>query len=206
VALLSRLKKLTGSRAVETTPKVVLDKPGGKGRPTPKRREAVASRPVQPYTRTAVSTTKPGASKKDRRKAGKDQRRLDFQRQRTALKSGDTANLPLRDRGPERQLARDVVDRRLGGVLSYFPFVALVSLVGSFVSQPTVQVMVSSLLLAFIVAGAGDAFLLGRRTRAVVGQRFPDSHNPVRLYAVQRAVMPRRFRLPPPRVDKGAEI
>jgi hypothetical protein len=177
-------------------------KSGGKGRPTPSRKEALAARPVQPYLKTRATTS----NRKERTKDARAERRAAFERQRLALKSGDVANLPPRDRAPERMLARDIVDSRKGGVLQLFPAIAILSLASSAIPDAQVQFLGVTLTMAFFIAAVGDAVLLTRRVRRMVRERFPTSQVKVNAYSVQRAVLPRRFRLPPPRVDRGDTI
>src|SRR5947199_7505604 len=73
----------------------------GKGRPTPKRRDAQKKR------RQAIPTN-PKEAAKVRRERAKETRSL----QRKALLSGDEKHLPMRDAGPAKRLARDIVDTR----------------------------------------------------------------------------------------------
>jgi hypothetical protein len=183
---------------------VVLEKEGGKGRATPSRKDANASRPVGPYTRTKVSGG--GYTGRGDRTSAKAQRRAQFERQRAALKAGDQSNLPPRDAGPERALVRDIVDCRVGGVLSYFVVIAVVSLVFAFMKSYTSQVLGSTLTLAYGIVAIGDAILLTRRCKRRVDEKFPQSRTKVKLYAVQRAILPRRYRLPPPRVQRGDKV
>src|SRR5947208_16227608 len=75
--------------------------PGGKGRPTPKRRDA------QKRRGTPTPTNRKEASKL-RRERMREQR----SQQRQALLTGDERHLPARDAGPAKRLARDVVDAR----------------------------------------------------------------------------------------------
>ena len=191
-------------RGEEAPAPVLLEKEGGKGRATPSRKEANAARPVGPYTRTKVSGG--GWTGSADKRTAKAQRRAQFERQRAALKAGDSANLPARDAGPERALVRDLVDSRAGGVLSYFILIAVVSLVLAFVRSYTAQVMGSTLTLAYGLVAVGDAVLLTRRVRRRIDERFSESRVKVRMYAVQRAILPRRYRLPPPRVQRGDKV
>src|SRR3954463_8855884 len=77
------------------------EQPAGKGRPTPKRRDA------QKRRRGPVPTNKKEAAAQQRARA-RESRML----QRQALLSGDERHLPARDAGPAKRLARDVVDSR----------------------------------------------------------------------------------------------
>src|SRR5580704_17148358 len=73
----------------------------GKGRPTPKRADARKAR------RNAAPHTKKEAAAQQR-----DRNRSERAKARQALVTGDERHLPARDAGPERRLARDIVDSR----------------------------------------------------------------------------------------------
>ncbi|HMA47058.1 MAG TPA: DUF3043 domain-containing protein, partial [Frankiaceae bacterium] len=55
-----------------------------------------------------------------------------------------------------------------------------------------------------LLAVAVDSVVLAVQVTRRVRERYPDSHVRVRAYAVQRALMPRRWRLPRPRVARRA--
>jgi hypothetical protein len=196
---------LLRKKSPPTDAAVVIEKDGGKGRPTPKRSDAVASRPVQPYLRTKAS----GGGKRSGSTSGgssKDARRAEFQRTRAALKTGDTRPLPARDQGPERQLARDLVDARSAGVLQYFVLIAVISLASAALPNKQLQFSSTLLTLIFALAAVLDGILLTRRIGSRVDEKFPGTGVRVKLYSVQRAVLPRRFRLPPPRFRRGDTV
>lgn len=192
------------NKTSESHDATVIEKEGGKGRPTPKRSDAVASRPVQPYLRTKAS----GGGKRSGSTSGgsaKAARRAEFERTRTALKTGDTRNLPARDQGPERQLARDLVDTRTGGVLRFFVPIAVLALATAVVPNKQLQFSSTLLTLIFIFLALVDAALFTRKVQTRVSSQFSGNVR-VRLYSVQRAVLPRRFRLPPPRFERGDRV
>src|SRR3954470_19891879 len=102
------------------------DQPIGKGRPTPKRSDARKQRG------TATPTNRKEAAKLRREKL-REQRLA----QRQALVTGDERNLPPRDTGPGKRLARDYVDSRFTFGQMFFGviFLALgVSFVGGLVA------------------------------------------------------------------------
>src|SRR5262245_47732826 len=78
-------------------------KPGGKGRPTPSRKEAEAAR-------------KAGFKKPRNRREAAEQRRQRARAERVktqeAMRTGDDRYLPPQDKGPVRRFARDYVDAR----------------------------------------------------------------------------------------------
>ena len=78
-------------------------KPGGKGRPTPKRRE------VEKGRRRAITAPR---DRKEAYKQTRERQREERTRSMQALRAGDEKHLPLRDRGPVKKYARDLVDAR----------------------------------------------------------------------------------------------
>jgi hypothetical protein len=172
----------------------------GKGRPTPRRREAQRRRtgPVAPPPRT-------------RREAYRRMREQGSERRaevREGLRAGDERYLTPRDRGPERRLVRDIVDsRRNAGVL--FLFVAVVYVVGLFVRDVRFQAIAVSLWLTVLVLLVVDSTVLGLRIRKLIRARFPDTRQSMRgliFYGVTRATMIRRWRAPKPQVSVGDRV
>jgi hypothetical protein len=187
--------------AQQATPEAAPAKAGGKGRPTPKRRqvEQANRRPIV----GASSAPRVGATREER-KAARAARRELAQRGRSqtreALMTGDERHLPARDRGPARRLARDIVDRRRN-VGEYFLYVALVAVVLSFV-RPTGLVSIV-VLYATMLAVIGDSAYLARKVKREVAERFGEAEaRGIGRYAVMRALQLRRARLPRPQVER----
>lgn len=179
--------------AVETTD--TGDASGGKGRPTPTRREAEEARKQNLRIPKDPKAAKAAARQRDREAR---------QRQREGMAAGDPRYLPLRDQGPARAFARDFVDSRFT-LAEVFIFVAVLVLVLGFIRQPLVQQWVSILFFAFTAVIAVDMavllIVLNRRAKA----QFPDpkDRKGLSLYAALRSMQIRRLRLPPPRVRIG---
>ena len=176
---------------------------GGKGRPTPKRRE-VEQRNRRPIVGASPA---PGASKAERkaaRAAQRDALRAERARTRQALITGDERNLPLRDRGPAKRFARDYVDGR-HNVGEYFLPVALIAVILSLL--PLGQLSLLSLLLIY---GTGllvavDCYMLRRRVQRAADERFGATvAHGSGTYAMMRALQLRRSRLPRPQVSRGS--
>jgi hypothetical protein len=173
--------------------------PSGKGRPTPKRRDAAPRRggPVAPPPAT-------------RREAAKLMRAQGAERRRqvkAGTKAGDQRYLMARDAGPVRQLVRDIVDsRRHVGVL-LLPAAALPVLAQLTGSQQLLS-MATTLWLATLVTAILDFVLTGYVVRRRIRADFPDEHK-LRghiAYGTVRTAQFRRFRLPPPRVRVGDTV
>ena len=181
---------------VETAPEVPVDPSTGKGRPTPSRKEAEAAR------KQSLRLPKdPKAAKKAARERDREARA----QQRAALMAGDERALPARDQGPVKRYVRDFVDSRFT-FAEYFIFVALVVLVAGFIPNPVVQLGVSITWMALIALVAFDEIFLLVRLNSARRKRFPDKaeRKGALWYAGLRTLQLRRFRLPPPRVRRGA--
>lgn len=183
------------------------ERAGGKGRPTPRRREA-EQRNRQPLIGGGRPVLGPNATKEER-KAAKEARRevLRTERaaQRQALITGDESRLPARDKGPARRFARDYVDARRSLGEYFMPF-AIVILLGNLVLRASwlAQTVGVLLLYAVMIIVAVDAFLLRRRVTKLVTQRFgTDQAAGVGGYAMMRSLQIRRTRLPKPQVARG---
>ncbi|MEY2629006.1 MAG: hypothetical protein RL066_822 [Actinomycetota bacterium] len=89
----------------------------GKGRPTPKRKEAESKR--------KVSSLSPVVTKEQKR-AAKLQARQDRVSSRAAYLRGDESALPTRDRGPARRYVRNYVDSRRSTGEYFLPIIFVV--------------------------------------------------------------------------------
>ncbi len=177
---------------VELDPSADPRRTAAKGRPTPKRSDARAAR-----GKSAAPTGK-GASRQD----AKSTRRRQSQEYRAAMMSGDVSRLPPRERAPERVLARDLVDTRIT-VGPFFLVAAVVYFVGGLIPNGAVRLAATLLMLIGIIAVVIDSIVLSWQVSRKVAERYPDSRVRVRAYAAQRALLPRRWRLPRPRVSRG---
>ena len=175
-------------------------RPSGKGRPTPRRREAQRRRtgPVGPPPKTRREAVR------RMREQGTDRRA----EARAGLRAGDERYLPARDQGPERRMVRDIVDsRRNAGVL--FLVSAVIYFVGLIVPSVQVKAAITALLLTVLILVVFDSALIGLRIRKLMRERFPDSRETLgRLifYGATRATMIRRWRMPKPAVEVGDAI
>jgi DUF3043 family protein len=172
----------------------------GKGRPTPRRREAQRRRtgPVAPPPRT-------------RREAYRRMREQGTDRRssvREGIRGGDERYLGARDRGPERRLVRDIIDsRRNAGTL--FLLSAVVYFVGLIVPSVQVKAAITALWLTVLILLVVDSTVIGLRIRKLMRERFPDSTQKTSsliFYGASRATMIRRWRSPKPVVEVGDKI
>jgi hypothetical protein len=180
-------------------------KSSGKGRPTPKRKEA-ERRNRMPLGSGRTATVRPDASKAERKAAKEAQRQAaqeERMRTREALYTGDEAHLPARDKGPARRFARDYVDARRG-IGEYFLPLAIAILLISLVPIPVVQQVGMMTIWTAGLLAFGDAILLRGRVNRLARDRFgAEAASGVGFYAMMRSLQVRRTRLPRPQVKRG---
>jgi hypothetical protein len=161
------------------------------GRETPKRPVA-GRRPAGP----AKPLTKEEA--REQRRAARAEAAAEFRRE-----GGP------RDRGPERLLARNVVDSRRT-VGTWFFGGALIVLIGSNQAMPPAIRLASNVVWGALALGVViDSILISRKIRKLVRERFPNSGErmgSLYLYAIMRSITFRRMRAPAPRVNIGDKI
>ena len=174
------------------------ERPAGKGRPTPKRKDARKQR------RQAVPVNSKEAAKLRREKA-REQRTV----QRQALLSGDERHLPARDAGAAKRLARDIVDTRftLGQVFFGMIIVVLavsLTLTGKSQGAKTAAAAVNLVSIVVLVVVFVDSLLVGRKAKREVVAKFGVKESiGITGYAMIRAMQPRRMRRPPPKKKRG---
>ncbi|NBO25217.1 MAG: DUF3043 domain-containing protein [Actinobacteria bacterium] len=169
----------------------------GKGRPTPKRKEAESAR------KQGISVPK---DPKAARRAARERDREARAKSRAGLMAGDPAFFPRRDAGPVKAQVRDYIDRRRTVGEFFVPFAFVVLLLG-LVNNPTVQTTVvyvwTSVLLLVVLDTILVGILLGRSLRKDYPNKT-DRKGAV-SYGVLRALQLRRFRIPPPRIKAGGK-
>jgi len=178
----------------------VVDKPGGKGRPTPKRRTHAAPVTSAPRTRKEAIAWQKQQRKSQKGVAG--QKKLSPTEYRELMKKGDPRVLPRRDQGELRQLARDYVDSRRmlsNYLLLLFPFMLLGT------AFPPVQIGV----LAAFFAILAEWFVAARGIKKMAAERdiaAREGNLTLAMYAGARSYFPRSWRRPAPRFAIGDKI
>lgn len=202
---LFKRKDATDSVAEEPEPvEEDAPKPGargytpGKGRPTPKRKEA--------QRRTAEP---PPTDRKEAAKRLRDRQRDERIEARQKMMAGDERYLPARDKGPERALTRDIVDARRN-IAGYFLLVALIILLGSSgVMPPAIQLGAQLLWVVVFVVVIIDSVLLSLKVRKLVKERHPKTtirFGSLYWYAIMRSIAFRRMRMPSPQKKIGDQV
>lgn len=188
------LFRRTSSETPATEP---VAKPGGKGRPTPTRKEAEAA---------ARERARLGKDKKAMLRRQRALRSESSKKMRAAMKTGDEKYLPARDQGPVRRFIRDFVDSRLGFTELFFPMFILIFVLG-LTGNPTLSQFSSALFMTSMLLVIVDIALLRYRVRRAITARFPgESLSGVTWYAVSRAMNMRFMRLPKPQVKIGQPL
>jgi hypothetical protein len=176
----------------------------GKGRPTPKRREAEGRRrgPAAPPPRTQREAARRA---KANRPSKEDRRRLAMER-RERMAAGDERYLMPRDRGPVKAYVRDVVDSR-PHIMGLFMPLALVVVLSLLVPVPAAQQYLSLFSLIALTTMIIEGLVLGVSITRKARARFPDENVgalSTGWYAFTRASQLRKLRIPKPRVERGA--
>ncbi|AEE46327.1 DUF3043 domain-containing protein [Cellulomonas fimi] len=173
------------------------DAPAGKGRPTPKRKQAEAAnkRPLVPDDRRAAA--------KAARAAQREQRDREYR----AMQTGDERFMPAKDRGPVRRYVRDWVDARWSLGELFLP-VAAVALVAQFAlaqAAPLFAFYVIVALYLYVLAAIVDGWLLWRGLKKRLVAKFGTQAviKGTAMYAVLRAFQIRPSRMPKPQVKHG---
>jgi hypothetical protein len=184
----------------------------GKGRPTPKRRDAEGRRgPVAPPPKTQREAVK--RSKVAGKSLTKDERRALATERRERMMRGDDAYVLPRDKGPVRAYVRDRVDvrRNLAGLLLPLALLSFLILLMPF---PILQAYGPLVLMIAIIAAVIDSVLFGRQLGRAVRTKFPKGDpsglsmksSSLGFYAFNRACLIRRWRVPRPRVKPGDAV
>ena len=178
-------------------PETTLSKAVGKGRPTPKRRDAEAKglHPVVPTDRQAA---------KREARARRDEA---WERQRVAMETGDERYLPARDKGPVKRYIRDYIDARFSVGEYFLPVAFIVVILGMFgqsMPQTMLWLMIGlyALTLLMILDVVACWLILRRRLDAKFGREKWSGQGRIFWYIMSRCVSMRRMRQPKPQVAR----
>jgi hypothetical protein len=174
-------------------------KKAGKGKPTParKQQEMLRKKPV-------VGNRSPEA-----KRAAKRALQAERAKAREGLANGDERYLTARDRGPQRRLARDVVDSRFTAGELVLPALFLVIIISSVRTDDAVvdfyiQLGTLMAMWGLFVTVAFDGFILGKKAQRVIQEKYGDkAEKGLRWYAAMRSIQMRGMRLPKPQVKRG---
>ncbi|WP_177228538.1 DUF3043 domain-containing protein [Amycolatopsis sacchari] len=182
----------------------------GKGRATPKRREAEGKRrgPVAPPPRTTREAMKRNRELRKSNPQTKEERRAAAKERQARMAAGDERYLLPRDKGPVKAYVRDLVDSRRSLTGLFMPL-AIVVLLIMFSPFPLLQQYVTLICMVLLVAIAIEGFFTGRRVARLAREKFPKeaiNGRSLGWYAFVRASQIRRLRMPKPRVKPGETV
>jgi Protein of unknown function (DUF3043) len=174
-----------------------LSPSNGKGRPTPTRKEREAAR-KKPLV---------GDRSKEARKAARAQLAAKRAEAREGMLNGEERYLSVRDRGPQKKLARDIVDSRftVGELLLPTVFVAVIL---NSVNDAVVQLITVIIMWSIMGAMILDAVLLSRKVYKRLVSKYGESNldRGIKMYVALRSMQMRPMRLPKPQVKRGTVI
>lgn len=170
-----------------------MDKAEGKGKPTPKRKEA-----QQANARPLV-----GGINKEARKA--QRKRLEEQRNkaRIGMMQGEERYLTARDKGPQRRWVRQYVDARRSVGEYLIPAMFLV-LLATFLPGAASYIAVFG-IWGFLLIAVVDAVIVGRKIRKILAQKYGAEklESGLRWYAAMRMFQLRSLRMPKALTKRG---
>lgn len=164
----------------------------GKGKATPSRKqqEAANRRPLV------------GDKSKEGRAAAKARLAAERREAREGMMRGDEKYLPIRDRGPQKRFARDVVDSRFTAGELVMPAM-FIFLITTATNIYTLQLISLLLMWGLFIVVIIDALIIGRRVKKLVGQKFGSVEKSLAWYGGMRSLQMRPMRLPKPQVKRG---
>lgn len=170
----------------------------GKGRPTPKRKQAQAQnlRPLVPQDRKATA------------RAAKARRRQREDEQYEAMRTGDLNHMPKAERLPDRIYMRDYIDARFNLAEFFVPiaFIILIAMMVFSAITPVIGIAIMVPLYLYLLAAVIDIAIMWRGLKkkliAKFGPQVVAKGRRSFSYAMGRAIQLRRWRLPKPRHSK----
>ncbi|MGH3470834.1 MAG: DUF3043 domain-containing protein [Nocardioidaceae bacterium] len=173
-----------------------LDPISGKGRPTPKRKEAEADRKKR---------MTPPRNRKEANALHRERSREQRAKQSAAMKSGDERYLPARDKGPVKRYLRDYVDahRTIGELL--IPIFVVIFLL-SYAAPALTGLTVPAWLLVFVLMAIDSTRIVRGAKRGVTARFGAAEAKGNTMYILMRTWQMRRLRLPKPQIKAGAKI
>jgi hypothetical protein len=171
-------------------------KEGGKGHPTPSRKEAEAAA----RERAKAVLDKKAASKQLRQRRVEGNRKM-----RAGMRAGDEKYLPTRDQGPVKRFIRDWIDARLCFAEFLLPLLVAI-MVMSYSGNDALRSFGNGLWTATILLMIIDTMWTNFRLKKALRAKFPDeSLKGTAFYAVLRVLQMRFMRMPKPNVKLGGK-
>ena len=185
-------------KAQEPVEQKAQEPTAGKGRPTPKRKDAQAQnlRPLVPKDRDAS------------RKAVKARMRERENAEYEAMQTGDVNHMPKAERLPWRIYIRDYVDARFNLGEFFIPVAFVILVVSIFVTYkwPALALPLMVLMYVYLFAVIIDIAIMWRKLKKKLIEKYGEKSVARGMrsasYAWSRAIQIRRWRLPKPRYAK----
>jgi hypothetical protein len=172
-------------------------KEGGKGRPTPSRKEAEAAR---------MARLRTPRGRKEQAAAGRNARYESSQKVREAMKTGDDRYLPLRDKGPLRRFTRDYVDSKFTIAELILPLLVITMVLG-WSGNTQLAYFANAFMTLMLVAVVVNIVVLRLGLMRQVRKRFPgESTKGLTYYAIVRTLQLRFLRMPKSQVRIGQQL
>lgn len=173
----------------------VIEEPGGKGKPTPKRKEREAQR-KRPFI------VDPKADRKVRQAQIRERR----MKEQHALMTGDERYMPAEHRGPDRKLIRQYIDARTGLGEFLLPVAVVFVIVSLFFNgDPNIGGLIVLGFYVLVLVTVGETIWAQRQLKALLIAKLGDQglRRGWRLYATARMLNIRRLRVPRPVTKRG---
>jgi hypothetical protein len=208
VSSLFRRKSADAAAAPQVTEEVPDDAATRPKSYTPSKKELGVATPKRTTVGRRPATAAAPANRREQVKQMRERQRQERTEASEGMRAGDERYLLARDRGPERQLVRNIVDSRRT-VGTWFFGGALIVLIGSTVSVPAIRLGSNILWLILAIGVIGDSVLIARKVKRLVKERFPNTDQRVgslQLYGIMRALTFRRMRVPKAKVNLGDPV
>jgi hypothetical protein len=170
--------------------KDVGSKAAGKGRATPTRKEREAAN-LKPLV---------GNKSKEARATAKIQQREARLKARAAMMAGDEKYLLGRDQGPQRKIAREVIDGRYTLIEGLMPLMVLFLLVTS-VTPVSANTIITFVMIVALVVVSIEATLMHRMIGSRIKEKLGANAKMQKgtwFYVFTRGMQPRPLRIPKP--------
>ncbi len=175
----------------------------------PRRRPSPNPRPIPRSKPAPPPRTQREAAKYARQNAPtKEARREAAAARRKGMDAGDDRYLLPRDRGPVKAYIRDVVDSR-PHIMGLFMPLAVLVLFSVVLPFPAIQQYLSLFSLIALLVMIGEGIYLGLTVTRKARAKFPEATIGTLgtgWYSFTRASQIRKFRVPKPRVARGASV
>jgi hypothetical protein len=169
----------------------------GKGRPTPKRKDAQAAQRHSSFAPARTKEEKAAARALDRSKRTGA---------REAFMRGEESALPARDKGPVKRFVRDFVDSKFT-IGEYFMPIIVVVLVMTIIPNRNVQLTAVATMYFVMLFTIGSGFILGHQIKKACAIKFPgEKIKGAGIYGFMRSSQMRRMRAPSPQVKRGDKV